>query len=37
LLVALRTGTPRLLLLAGVLTGIVVVGILIAGRTAGLT
>jgi len=37
MLVALRTGTPRLLLLAGVWTGLVVAAILIAGRTAGLT
>jgi hypothetical protein len=34
---ALRTGTPRLLLAAGVFTGLVVVAILIAGRTVGLT
>ncbi|MCY4724978.1 UbiA family prenyltransferase [Nocardioides sp. STR2] len=37
MLVALRTGTPRLLLLAGVWTAAVVVAILIAGRTVGLT
>ncbi|WP_210650089.1 hypothetical protein [Nocardioides sp. SYSU D00065] len=37
LVLALRTGTPRLLLLAGVWTGLVAVGILIAGRTVGLT
>jgi 4-hydroxybenzoate polyprenyltransferase len=37
LLLALRTGTPRLLLLAGAWTGLVVAGILFAGRTAGLT
>jgi 4-hydroxybenzoate polyprenyltransferase len=37
MLVALRTGTPRLLLLAGVWTTLVVAAILIAGRTAGLT
>lgn len=37
MLVALRTGTPRLLLLAGVLTALVVAAILIAGRTVGLT
>ena len=37
MLVALRTGTPRLLLLAGVWTGLVVVAILIAGRNVGLT
>ncbi|GIM62647.1 hypothetical protein Pve01_77790 [Planomonospora venezuelensis] len=37
MLVALRTGTPRLLLLAGVWTGLVVAAILIAGRTVGLT
>jgi 4-hydroxybenzoate polyprenyltransferase len=37
LVLALRTGTPRLLLLAGVFTGLVSVAILITGRTAGLT
>ena len=37
LLLALRTGTPRLLLVAAVLTGLVVIAILIAGRTVGLT
>jgi 4-hydroxybenzoate polyprenyltransferase len=37
LVLALRTGTPRLLLAAGVFTGLVVVAILIAGRTVGLT
>ena len=37
MLVALRTGTPRLLLLAGVWTALVVAAILIAGRTVGLT
>lgn len=37
LLLALRTGTPRLLVLASVFTGLVVVAILIAGRTVGLT
>ena len=37
MVLALRTGTPRLLLLAGVLTAAVVVAILIAGRTVGLT
>jgi hypothetical protein len=37
LVLALRTGTPRLLLVASVFTGLVVAGILIAGRTAGLT
>lgn len=37
LVLALRTGTPRLLLVAGVFTGLVVVGMLIAGRTVGLT
>ena len=36
-LLALRTGTPRLLLGAGVFTALVVVGILVAGRTVGLT
>jgi 4-hydroxybenzoate polyprenyltransferase len=37
MVLALRTGTPRLLLLAGVFTAAVVVAILIAGRTVGLT
>jgi 4-hydroxybenzoate polyprenyltransferase len=37
MLLALRTGTPRLLVLAGVLTALVVAAILIAGRTVGLT
>jgi len=37
MLVALRTGTPRLLLLAGAWTALVVTAILIAGRTVGLT
>lgn len=37
LVLALRTGTPRLLVVAGVLTGLVTVAILIAGRTSGLT
>ncbi|WP_210439843.1 UbiA family prenyltransferase [Nocardioides xinjiangensis] len=37
MLLALRTGTPRLLLLAGALTALVVAAILIAGRTVGLT
>lgn len=37
LVLALRTGTPRLLLVAGVLTGLVCLAILITGRTAGLT
>lgn len=37
MLVALRTGTPRLLLLAGVWTGLVGAAILIAGRSVGLT
>ena len=37
MLVALRTGTPRLLLLAGAWTALVVAAILIAGRTVGLT
>jgi 4-hydroxybenzoate polyprenyltransferase len=37
LVLALRTGTPRLLLAAGVFTGLVVVAMLIAGRTVGLT
>ncbi len=37
MVLALRTGTPRLLLLASVFTGVVSVAILIAGRTVGLT
>lgn len=37
LVLALRTGTPRLLLLAGVFTALVSVAILITGRTVGLT
>jgi 4-hydroxybenzoate polyprenyltransferase len=37
MLVALRTGTPRLLVLAGVWTALVVAAILVAGRTVGLT
>jgi 4-hydroxybenzoate polyprenyltransferase len=37
LVLALRTGTPRLLVLASVFTGLVVAAILIAGRTVGLT
>lgn len=37
LVLALRTGTPRLLMVAAVFTGLVVVAILIAGRTIGLT
>jgi 4-hydroxybenzoate polyprenyltransferase len=37
LVLALRTGTPRLLLVASVFTGLVVVAIPITGRTAGLT
>ena len=37
MVLALHIGTPRLLLLAGVFTGAVVVAILIAGRTVGLT
>ncbi len=37
LVLALRTGTPRLLLIASVFTGLVVVAVLIAGRTVGLT
>jgi hypothetical protein len=37
LLLALRIGTPRLLVAAGVFTALVVVGILIAGRSVGLT
>ncbi|MDF9716849.1 UbiA family prenyltransferase [Nocardioides sp. ChNu-153] len=35
--VALRTGASRLLLLSGVATGLVVVGLLVAGATVGLT
>lgn len=34
--IALRTGTPRLLVLAGVYTGLVAVAMLIAGRSVGL-
>jgi 4-hydroxybenzoate polyprenyltransferase len=37
LVLALRIGTPRLLVAAGVFTALVVVGILIAGRSVGLT
>jgi 4-hydroxybenzoate polyprenyltransferase len=37
MLLALRTGTPRLLLLAGAWTAAVVAGVLIAGRSVGLT
>lgn len=37
LLLALRVGTPRLLLVASVLAGVVTVAILVAGRTVGLT
>ena len=37
MLLALRIGTPRLLLVAGVFTALVVVAILVAGRTVGLT
>ena len=37
MLLALRIGTPRLLLVAGVFTALVVVGIFVAGRTVGLT
>jgi 4-hydroxybenzoate polyprenyltransferase len=37
LVLALRTGTPRLLLVASVFTALVSVAILITGRTAGLT
>ncbi len=37
LVLALRTGTPRLLLLASVFTGLVALAILITGRTVGLT
>jgi len=37
LVLALRLGTPRLLLVAGVLAGVTSVAILVAGRTVGLT
>ncbi|CAA9359281.1 MAG: hypothetical protein AVDCRST_MAG36-2508 [uncultured Nocardioidaceae bacterium] len=37
MLLALRTGTPRLLLLAGVLTVSLLVALLVTGRTVGLT
>jgi 4-hydroxybenzoate polyprenyltransferase len=37
LVLALRTGTPRLLLLSSVFTGVVAVAVLITGRTVGLT
>lgn len=37
LVLALRTGTPRMLLVASVLTGLAAVAILITGRTVGLT
>ncbi len=37
LVLALRTGTPRLLVAASVFTGLVTAAILIAGRTSGLT
>lgn len=37
LVLAMRTGTPRLLVGASVFTGLVAVAILIAGRTSGLT
>jgi 4-hydroxybenzoate polyprenyltransferase len=37
MLLALRTGTPRLLVLTGVLTALVVAAILFTGRTVGLT
>lgn len=37
MVLALRTGTPRLLLVAGVYTAVVAVGIIVAGRTIGLT
>ena len=37
MVLALRAGTPRLLLLASVFTGLVVVAIMVAGRTVGLT
>ena len=37
MLLALRIGTPRLLVVASVFTALVVVGILVAGRTVGLT
>ena len=37
MVLALRTGTPRLLLVAGAFTALAVVGLLVAGRTVGLT
>ena len=37
LVLALRTGTPRLLLVAGLVTAVVVVAILLTGRAVGLT
>jgi hypothetical protein len=37
MLLALRIGTPRLLLVAGVCTALVVVAIFVVGRTVGLT
>lgn len=37
LLLALRTGTPRLLVAASAYTGLVAVAVLVAGRTTGLT
>jgi hypothetical protein len=37
LLLALRTGTPRLLIAASAYTGLVAVAVLVAGRTTGLT
>ncbi len=37
MVLALRTGTPRLLLASSVLTAVVVVAIFVAGRTVGLT
>jgi len=37
LVLAMRTGTPRLLVGASVFTGLVAVAILIEGRTSGLT
>jgi hypothetical protein len=35
--IALRTGAPRLLVLASVLTGLVVVAMLVVGQAVGLT
>ena len=37
MVLALKTGTPRLLLVAGVFTALVAVGLIVAGGTVGLT